>query len=39
MDNIKMIRTYDLFPRVMNGSYFEHINDDAPKLPELQEGK
>ena len=24
---------------VLNGSYFEHINDDAPELPELQEGK
>ncbi len=24
---------------VLNGSFFEHINDDAPELPELQEGK
>ena len=24
---------------VLNGSYFEHINDDAPKLPEQREGK
>lgn len=24
---------------VLDGSYFEHINDDAPELPELQEGE
>ena len=24
---------------VLDGTYFEHINDDALELPELQEGK